>query len=79
MDEKKEFLLYNGMNHAVENHRDQKKRRPPGIPTALPRAVAILDLRSNGHMGKNYASAQRAESAIAQGNALGMNELEIAV
>jgi hypothetical protein len=34
---------------------------------------AILDLRSNGRMGKNYALAQRAGTA--QDNALGMNAL----
>jgi hypothetical protein len=45
------------------------------IPRALPWAIAILDLGSNGRMGKNYASAQRAGSATAQGNALGINAL----
>jgi hypothetical protein len=45
------------------------------IPRALKWAIAILDLGSNGRMGKNYASAQRAESATAQGIALGINAL----
>ena len=48
------------------------------IPRALPWAVAVLALQAVFYSRDRYKSAQRAETATDQGNALGMSRLRIA-